>query len=158
MREPLGTLPADTLCMTGTVSLTSIARQSTALLTTFKRDGSPVATAVHLAPHGERAVFRTWDKTWKWKRLRRNPSVTVAPCTIVGNPTGPAIAARARLLSGEEARQAARLLGSKYPILHTWLFPFLHRLMGAKTVHFELVQEGDSPAAAGAVGVPAARA
>ena len=125
--------------MIGTASLAGLAKQSTALLTTFKRDGSPVATPVHIAANGDRAVFRTWDKTWKWKRLRRNPRVTLAPCTIGGRPTGPAVPALARLLSGEEARQAARLLGKKYPILHTWLIPLAHRVMGAETVHFELV-------------------
>ena len=125
--------------MNGTASLAALAKQSTALLTTFKRDGSPVATPVHIAANGDRAVFRTWDKTWKWKRLRRNPRVTLAPCTIGGRPTGPAVPALARLLSGEEARQAARLLGKKYPILHTWLIPLAHRVMGAETVHFELV-------------------
>jgi uncharacterized protein len=31
------------------------------LLTTYKRDGTPVGTAVNIAVEGDRAYFRTWD-------------------------------------------------------------------------------------------------
>jgi Pyridoxamine 5'-phosphate oxidase len=40
------------------------------LLTTFKRDGTPVATPVHVAVEDGRAYFRTWNPSGKWKRLR----------------------------------------------------------------------------------------
>ena len=44
-------------------------------LTTYKRDGAPVATPVSIAFDGERAFFRSYDRAWKTKRLRNNPSV-----------------------------------------------------------------------------------
>ena len=113
-------------------------RQKTILLTTYKRDGTPVGTPVHIALDGGRAFFRTWNTAWKAKRIRNNPDVEVAPSTASGKPTGPALAARARLLSDEESERAARALARKYPVVHGFVVPFIHRLRGHKTVHFEL--------------------
>ena len=69
-------------------------RRRTALLTTYKRDGTPVATPVTIAVDGDRAYVRTWDSAWKAKRMRNHPAVLVAPSTVRGRATGPAIAAR----------------------------------------------------------------
>jgi PPOX class probable F420-dependent enzyme len=113
----------------------SFARQWTVLLTTYWRDGTPVGTPVSIAVEGERAFFRTYDKAWKAKRLHRNPAVTIAPSTVRGKPTGPAIHARARLLGGDEATHAARALARKHPLLHGILVPLAHRLCGYITLH-----------------------
>ena len=43
------------------------------LLTTYKRDGTPVGTAVNIVVEGDHAYFRTWDTAWKLKRIRNNP-------------------------------------------------------------------------------------
>lgn len=122
-----------------TASLARFERQATVLLTTYRRDGTPVGTTVHLAVDGERAFFRTWHTTWKLKRIRNNPLVDIAPSTLVGRPTGEAVHAHARILEGGEARHAARLIAAKHPILHSWLVPLGHRLMGKRTVHVEVV-------------------
>jgi PPOX class probable F420-dependent enzyme len=121
-----------------TDSLAPFTRQQTALLTTYRRDGTPVGTPVHVAVEGAHAYFRTWNTTGKLKRIQRNPLVELAPSTVGGRPTGSPVHARARVLEGAEARHAAQLLGAKYPILHTWLIPLGHRLMGKRTVHLEL--------------------
>jgi PPOX class probable F420-dependent enzyme len=113
------------------------------LLTTYRRDGTPKGTPVHIAVEGDRAYFRTWDTTWKLRRLRGNPNATVAPSTARGAPLGPAIAVRARILNGEEATHAAHALGRKYPILHGMLIPRFHRLRGYTTVHLELTPRDD---------------
>ncbi len=123
---------------TQTSALSAFAHQSTALLTTFRRDGTPVGTAVHVAVEGDHAYFRTWHSTAKLKRIRHNPIVEIAPSTVGGHATGPAVRARARILDGNEAHHAAHLLGAKYPILHSWLIPLGHRLMGKRTIHLEL--------------------
>jgi PPOX class probable F420-dependent enzyme len=112
--------------------------QKTALLTTYRRDGTPVGTPIHPVVAGNHVFFRTWNTTGKVKRLRNNRIVTLAPSTVTGRPTGQDIQAQARILEGAEARQAANLLGGKYPILHSWLIPLGHRLAGKKTVHVEL--------------------
>src|SRR5215831_5740271 len=95
----------------------------TILLTTYKKDGTPVATPVSIAFDGDRAFFRSYDKAWKTRRLRRNPAVQAAPATLRGQPTGSAIRARATLLDGEQARLAARALARRHRILQGVLVP-----------------------------------
>jgi PPOX class probable F420-dependent enzyme len=114
------------------------ARQHTVLLTTYRRNGTPVGTPVHIAVEGDRAFVRTWDATWKLKRIRHTPEVEVAPSTFRGVPTGPAIHARARILDGDEAVAAGRALARKYPVMHGVLVPLVHRLRGNTTMHVEL--------------------
>lgn len=128
--------------MTGTTIKPSILReQGTVRLITFRRDGTPVGTAVHVVAEGNRAFFRTWDPTGKLKRIRHNPSVLVAPSTVTGKETGPTMRARARILDGDEAMHVAELLGQKYGFLHSWVIPTVHRLMGWRTVHLELMPD-----------------
>jgi uncharacterized protein len=118
------------------------ARQNTVLLTSFRRDGTPVGTPVHIAVEGDHAYFRTWNTAWKLKRLRNNPEVEVAPSTVRGTPTGPAIRARTRILAGAESAHAATLLAKKYPFLHGFLIPWYHRLRGFTTMQVELTADG----------------
>ena len=110
----------------------------TALLTTYKRDGTPVATPVTIAVHGEHAYVRTWDGAWKARRMRNNPDVIVAPSTLRGRPAGAAIRARSRLLDGDEAKRAARAIARRQPILQGLLVPVAHRLKRYRTLHYEL--------------------
>jgi len=118
--------------------LEPIARQRVVRLTTYRRDGSPIGTAVHIAVDGDRAFVRTPHRTGKVKRLRNNPNVEIAPSTFLGKPTGPSIRAQARLLSGEEAKHASRELAQKYRILQGVLVPLAHRLTRSSTMHYEL--------------------
>ncbi len=101
-----------------TPALAPFARQKTALLTTYRRDGTPVGTPLSVAVAGDRAVIRSFEKAWKTRRMRNHPEVELAPSTARGKPTGPPIRARARQLGGAEAKDAARLLRRKYPLLH----------------------------------------
>ena len=121
--------------------LASIRDAKTILLTTYKRDGTAVATPVSLAFDGQRAYFRSYDKAWKTKRLRHNPAVQAAPATLRGKPTGPAIRARATLLDGEQARVAARALARRHRVLQAILVPAAHRLMRYRTMHYELIPQ-----------------
>jgi len=120
-------------------SLAPLRNTKTILLTTYKRDGTPVATPVSIAFEGDRAFFRSYDKAWKTRRLRRNPAVQAAPATLRGQPTGPAVSARAILLDGEQAHVAARALARRHRILQAILVPAAHRLMRYRTMHYELV-------------------
>jgi uncharacterized protein len=116
-------------------------KRRTALLTTYKRDGTPVATPVTIAVDGDRAYVRTWDSAWKAKRMRNHPGVLVAPSTVRGRATGPSIAARSRLLDGDEARQAARAIARRQPILQGLVVPLAHKLMRYRTLHYELAPD-----------------
>ena len=119
-------------------TLAPLMEAKTILLTTYKRDGTPVSTPVSIAFADGRAFFRSWHKAWKTKRLAHDPRVEAAPCTLRGEPKGPAISARARLLSGDDARLARRALGRRHPILQAVLVPVTHRLMRYHTMHYEL--------------------
>jgi hypothetical protein len=108
------------------------------LLTTYRRDGTPIATPVSIAFEGERAFFRSYDRAWKTKRLRHDPRVGVAPATLRGKPTGPAVRARATLLSADQAKVAASALARRHRVLQAALVPVAHRILGYRTLHYEL--------------------
>ncbi|TMF98900.1 MAG: PPOX class F420-dependent oxidoreductase [Chloroflexi bacterium] len=118
--------------------LEPLIHQRAVLLTSYRRDGTPVGTAVNMAVDGDRAFVRTPHRTGKVKRLRNNPNVEIAPSTFLGKATGPAIRAQARLLSGDEAKYASGKLARKYRILQGILVPLAHRLTRSKTMHYEL--------------------
>ncbi|SBT52464.1 PPOX class F420-dependent oxidoreductase [Micromonospora auratinigra] len=116
-------------------------RQKTAVLTTYKRDGTAVATPLSVAVVGERAYVRSFEKAWKTRRMRNNPRVLLAPSTTRGRVTGPAVEATARRLEEAEAALAVRALRRKHPLLQGVLVPLAHRFGRAKTgrtVHFVL--------------------
>ena len=114
--------------------------QHTVVLTTFKRDGTSVATPVSIAVDADptKAYVRTWSTAGKAKRIVHNPRATVAPSTFRGRITGAESAAIARLLSGAESVHARRLLRRKHPIMHGVLVPFGHRMRRYETQHYEL--------------------
>ena len=121
-----------------TTTLAPLKDSKTILLTTYKRDGTAVGTPVSIAFDGDRAFFRSFDKAWKTKRLRRDPHVRAAPSTLRGAPTGPAIRGRATLLEGEQARVAASALARDHRVLQGVLVPAMHRLRRYRTMHYEL--------------------
>ena len=78
-----------------------------ALLTTFRKSGEPVPTPVWFGIDDGRIYVRCEDDSGKAKRLRANPHVRVAPCNNRGRPYGPAVEARARLLTEPGDRERA---------------------------------------------------
>ncbi len=112
--------------------------QRTILLTTYRKDGTPVGTPVHIAVEGPVAYVRTFEPSGKLKRMRANAHVEIAPSTVRGKVRGPALAATSRILQGPEAEHAAAVIAGKYPLLHGHLIPWLHRRTGRTTTHVEL--------------------
>ena len=88
--------------------------QEFAVLTTSRRDGTPVPTTVWLAHDGGRLFIQTGLNAGKIKRIRGNSAVTLAPSTRMGEVLGDAVAATARILSPEEAGVADAALARKY--------------------------------------------
>jgi PPOX class probable F420-dependent enzyme len=113
-------------------------KQRAALLTSYRRDGRAVGTPVNIAVEGEHAYVRTYQRSGKVKRIRRNPEVEIAPCTIAGKVTGSPMHARARFLEGDEAKHAAQLIQHKHRIVQGILVPLAHKLQRHTTVHLEL--------------------
>jgi uncharacterized protein len=122
----------------GVGAFDDLATRRTVVVTTYKRDGSVVPTAVNVIVRGDHAYFRTWSTSGKAKRLRRDTRVLIAPSTARGRPTGPAIPATARMLGADEDGPIRQALTKKYPVLQGRLVPLAHRLRHYNTVHYEL--------------------
>ncbi|ORI22494.1 PPOX class F420-dependent oxidoreductase [Rhodococcus sp. 1168] len=89
-------------------------------LTTFKKDGTPVATPLWGARDGDRLLVWTTTDSWKVKRIRRNSSVTIAPCSARGKVEGDAVAGVAEIMDAAGTEKARSAISSKYGILG-WL-------------------------------------
>jgi uncharacterized protein len=93
-------------------------------LATFRKNGAPVYTPVWFAEDGDKLYFMTNSKLGKVKRIRNNPQVKIAPCTMRGKITGPEFPATVRVMRPEESARVRQMIGDKY-----WLarVPFLWR-------------------------------
>jgi PPOX class probable F420-dependent enzyme len=132
-------------------ALAAFVDQKTVVLTTYRRDGTPVNTPINIAVDGGHAYIRSFEKAWKVRRMRNNPLVAIAPSTTLGTATGPAILARARRLDERESKLAAWALARKHSLLQGILVPLTHRLFRFKTgrtVHFEVTPVQDAAGAA----------
>ena len=63
---------------------------------------------------GDKLYVMTLSKMGKTKRIRNNPHVTVAPCTMRGKVTGAEVAGLARILPPEEHAHARQTINRKY--------------------------------------------
>jgi PPOX class probable F420-dependent enzyme len=91
-------------------------------LTTFRRDGSPVATPVWVARQGDELVVYTASSSGKAKRRRNSSRVLVAPCDMRGRLTGDAIEGTARLQDDEETAVIISLIRKRYGLQARLLF------------------------------------
>jgi PPOX class probable F420-dependent enzyme len=93
------------------------------LVTTFRKDGTPKPTPVWVAHDGTELLVWTVADSWKVKRVRRNPAVEVAPCTMRGEPLGAAVPGTARVLDADDTERVRRALAKKYgPLGRVTLF------------------------------------
>ncbi len=86
-------------------------------LTSFKRDGSGVATPLWFVSDGRRLLALTDLHSAKVRRMRRNPQVLVAPCRADGKLRGEPLPARAEVLTAEpDLERVQRLLLERYKL------------------------------------------
>ncbi|MFI9487163.1 PPOX class F420-dependent oxidoreductase [Promicromonospora sp. NPDC052451] len=117
-------------------------------LRTFRADGSGVTTPVWLAPHAGRLYGYTPARSWKVRRIRRDPRVQVAPSDVHGEPHGPWHAGTARVLPAADLRTARRAMTAKYGLRFRWFTLVL--LLGSPRRHggpavgieIEIVRDG----------------
>lgn len=109
-------------------------------LTTFRKDGTPVATPVWFAHAGNRLFVGTTAHSGKIKRVRNSGRVEIAPCTQRGEITGPTIAARARILPPTEADRGKKALRGRNN-LQARAAEFFYRLRGWQGMFLELTPE-----------------
>jgi uncharacterized protein len=91
-------------------------------LATFRKTGVAVYTPVWFGEENGKLYVMSRSDSGKYKRIRNNPLVRVAPCTIRGKITGPEFAGTARVLEPERWPQARKTIHRKY-----WMarIPFL---------------------------------
>jgi uncharacterized protein len=92
----------------------TISGQKYISLTTVRKNGTKVATPVWFGEDGNKLYVMTRSDMGKVKRIRNNPLVEVAPCTIRGKVTGDALFANARLLPLEDHAHARKTINRKY--------------------------------------------
>lgn len=85
-------------------------------ITSFRRDGMGVATPVWFVEENGRLLVKTDADSYKVRRIRRDPRVTIAPCTATGRLLGDPVPARAELLPGDELHRVEGLMARKYRI------------------------------------------
>jgi hypothetical protein len=91
-------------------------------LTTIRKSGAGVSTPVWFGEDNGKLYVMTRSDSGKYKRIRNNPQVQIAPCTMRGKIKGPQFPATARILPPEDWAHAKQTIHRKY-----WLarVPFL---------------------------------
>jgi PPOX class probable F420-dependent enzyme len=83
-------------------------------LTSFRRDGTGVATPVWFVEANGRLLVETDASSHKVRRIRRDPRITVAPCTATGRLRRAPVPAWAELLPDAEVARVEQLMARKY--------------------------------------------
>ena len=110
------------------MDIEKLARSRYVSLTTFRRDGTPVATPVWVARLGDELVVYTARSSGKVKRLRNNDRVLVAPCDMRGRATGDVVEGTARLQ--DDAHSTTSAILRKYRLQARLLFWWYSRHAG----------------------------
>jgi uncharacterized protein len=85
-------------------------------ITSYRRDGTPVATPVWFVQEDGRILVETDGGSYKVKRISRDSHVSVAPCSAMGRIHGQAIVGRAEVLPDSERPRVERLIAWKYRV------------------------------------------
>ncbi len=97
-------------------------------VTSFYRDGTPVATPVWFVQQGERLLVETDADTYKVRRIRANPSVLVASCSATGRLRSRQLSARAEIIGPEALEPTRKLMARKYRLDRIFILP-LYRVV-----------------------------
>lgn len=78
---------------------------------------------------GDRLLAITQGNSWKVKRIRNAPRVTMATCTMRGRPTSDAVEGTAALLDKSDTGTVYDAIGKRYGIVGS-VFNFFSKLRG----------------------------
>ncbi|OLZ74533.1 PPOX class F420-dependent enzyme [Streptomyces sp. IMTB 2501] len=87
------------------------------LVTSYRKNGTPVATPVWVVRDGASLGVWTAADSFKVKRIRRRPGVLVGPCDLRGNPIGEQLPATAQIADAATTARYRDLIARKYGIL-----------------------------------------
>lgn len=83
-------------------------------LVTYKKNGDPIATQVWFVEKEDKIYVVTLQGRYKFKRIKNNPNVKIAPASIRGKSKGEYFDGSARILSDEESIPIIALFRKKY--------------------------------------------
>ena len=87
------------------------------LVTSYRKDGTPVATPVWVVRDGATLGVWTAADSWKVKRIRRRADVLAGPCDVRGRPTGDPLPATAEITDAATTARYRTLIARKYGVL-----------------------------------------
>lgn len=121
------------------VTFDEVSRAQYVLLTTFTKDGRPKPTPIWIARDGDRALVITEKNSWKVKRIRNTPRVTLAVCDMKGRVKGETIEAVATVLDESETETVYQAINKRYGIVGR-VFNFFSKLRGGakRTIGLEI--------------------
>lgn len=93
----------------------------------YRRNGSAVRTPVWFAEMSGALYVRTSTDTGKYKRIRNNPRIKIAPCDMRGNVKGEWVDAQAGMAPSSEEAGAFKLLKEKYGMTYIMANLFLRK-------------------------------
>lgn len=112
-----------------TPTFAELAKAQYLLLTTFTKDGRAKPTPIWAAADGDRLLVITQEKSWKVKRIRNTPRVTLATCTMNGRPTSEAVEGTAAILDKSQTAAVYDAIGRRYGLVGK-VFNFVSKLRG----------------------------
>ena len=121
------------------VTFDDVSKAQYVLLTTFTKDGRPKPTPIWIARDGERALVITEKNSWKVKRIRNTPRVTLAICDMKGKVKSDTVEAIATVLPESETEAVYQAINQRYGIVGR-IFNFFSKLRGGakRTVGLEI--------------------
>ena len=87
-------------------------------LETYRKNGQGVKTPVGFVESDGILYVRTSDDAGKYKRIRNNPSVQIAPCDMRGGLKGEWVKGEARIAHEDEKLKGFKMLEKKYGIIY----------------------------------------
>jgi len=114
-----------------------LARSRYVSLTTYRRDGTAVATPVWVVRNGDELFIVSDAGAGKVKRIRNSGRVVLTACSVRGKiaPGAPSAPGTARLLGPADTEAGRALIARKYAMARIgYLFARLLRLRRAPTV------------------------
>jgi uncharacterized protein len=115
-----------------TPTFADLAKAQYILLTTFTKDGKPKPTPIWAAldkDRGDRLLVITQETSWKVKRIRNTPRVTLATCTMRGQATSEAVEGTAAVLDKSETAGVYDAIGKRYGLVGK-VFNFFSKMRG----------------------------
>ncbi|MEW2620366.1 PPOX class F420-dependent oxidoreductase [Streptomyces sp. NPDC048106] len=87
------------------------------LITSYRRNGTPVATPVWVVRDGGSLGVWTAADSFKVKRIRNRADILAGPCDLRGNPTGDQLPATAEIADPATTARYRTLIARKYGLL-----------------------------------------